>query len=426
MTHTNINDFLDGLPFPALASTLILGANFTSSKVLYNTRPLLKIFADKIGKLQHPKRMLWLTDTYDDKNGVSMVLQEMHKEIKANNLPIDILICSNEIESDDHLIVTKPMAEFSLPFYQQQHIRIPNFNEIHNLFLENEYDRIMCSTEGVMGMVSLYLKNAYSVPTHFYMHTDWIMFARKVIGLDAANLDRFRRILRSYYRAFDKLFVLNSDHQKWLTGREMGIKSKDVLLTAHWANEKFDKKTTDKTEIFGVSKSDNVLLYTGRLSKEKGVLDILNIYDKIQNKVQNLKIVFAGTGPAEKALKKALPQAIFMGWVDNNRLPDIYSAADLLILPSKFDTFSCVVLESLSCGLPVIAYKTKGPKDIIEHNESGFLASGKKEMANFIVDYFSHKKLQSKLKTQTVKRAKTYNKEAILQQFLEDLELNEN
>lgn len=425
MTNPNISDFLDGLPFPALAAILILGANFTSSKVLYNTRPLLKTFSEKIGKLQHPKRMLWLTDTFDDKNGVSMVLQGMHKEIKKHNLPIDILVCSNHVTPDNHLIVTKPMAEFSIPLYQQQIVRIPNFNEIHHLFLANEYDRIICSTEGIMGVMGLYLKNAYTVPTHFYMHTDWIMFARKVLRFDAHNLDRLRRILRSYYGAFDKLFVLNSDHQKWLTSREMGFETKKVLLTAHWADEKFAPKLSTKKEIFGLKESDKVVLFAGRLSKEKGVMDIVAIYEKIKSKTTNLKFVFAGTGPAAEELKKAMPDAIYMGWVDNSKLPEIYSASDLLILPSKFDTFSCVVLESLSCGLPVIAYNKKGPKDIIEHNSCGFLASGKKEMVNYIMEYFNDDKLQKKLKSAAIKRAKTYNKKAIIQQFLEDLELQD-
>lgn len=425
MLSPNIADFLDGLPFPFLASTLILGANFTSSKVLYNSRDLLKTFSDKIGKLKHPKRMLWLTDTYTDKNGVSMVLQEMHKEIKARDLPIDILVCSNTIQPDDHLIVVKPMAEVALPFYEQQPIRFPNFNEIHHLFLENEYDRIMCSTEGIMGLVSLYLKNAYSVPAHFYIHTDWIMFAKKALKLDTQNIDRVRRMLRTFYKGFDKLIVLNTDHQKWLTSTEMGFDSKNVLLTAHWADEKFYPRVSSKRAIFDVDENDKVVLFAGRLSHEKGVLDLVEIYKNIAHEIPNLKVVFAGSGPAESELKEQIPNAKFLGWIDSAKLPEIYSAADLLILPSKFDTFSLVVLEALSCGLAVVAYKNKGPKDIIEHKVSGFLASSKKEMSSYILEYFNNSDSHKSFKTEAINRAKCYNKNAILNQFINDLELEE-
>lgn len=427
MSIPNIGELFDGLSFPFLASAIILGANFTSARVLYNTRPLLQTFSDKIGKLQHPQRMLWLTDTFNDNNGVAMVLQNIHKEIKKHNLPVDFLVCSNRIASDDHLIVIKPMAEFSLPFYEQQPLRIPNFNEIHNLFHEKEYDRIICSTEGIMGLVALYLKNAYSVKTHFYIHTDWMMFARKVLTVEKHNLNRMRRLLRAFYSGFDSLFVLNTDQLKWLTGRKMGFDSSRVHLTAHWADKEFQSLLPSKKTMFGLMDQEPVLLFSGRLSREKGVMEIPDIYHKLKTEIPNLRVVFAGTGPVEDELKKNFPEAIYLGWVNHDKLPQIYSSADLLILPSKFDTFSCVVLESLSCGLPVVAYKTKGPKDIIIHGENGYLAINQTDMESLIVKYFLNKtSLKQSFRSAAIERAKTYNANAILNRFLNDVELQVN
>lgn len=422
MVNPDISNFLDGLPFPLLASSLIQGALFTSSKVMYSNRPLLDVFSEKINAFQHPKRMLWLTDTFEDKNGVSSVLQEMHKEVKRLNLPIDFLVCSSTLQSEDHLIVVKPLAEFTLPFYQQQPIRIPNLNEIHHLFLENEYDRIMCSTEGVMGAISLYLKNAYSVPANFYVHTDWLLFARKVLGVDGHNLNRVRRMLRAFYAGFDQLYVLNSDHQNWLSGKDMDFPKEKIKLTAHWCNDSFFPRKSTKKKLFGCKESEKVILFTGRLSQEKGVMDIVSIFPEIEKQIPNVKLVFAGTGPAELELKKQLPNAVFLGWVDAKKLPEIYSSADLLILPSKFDTFSCVVLEAMSCGLPVIAYKSKGPKDIITEN-AGYLATGKSEMIKQAIHFFENENLQSEIKQNAINRAKDYNKGIILKELLENIGL---
>ena len=422
MANPNIGNFLDGLSFPFLASGIIQAANFTSSRVMYSNRELLKSFSNNINKLHHPERLLWMTDTYEDKNGVSMFLQEVHQEIKSRNLPVDILVCSNNVQPDDHLIVVKPMAEYQLPFYENQPIRIPNFMEIHNLFLKNEYDRIVCSTEGMMGLASLYLKNAYSVKTYFYMHTDWVMFAKKVMQLDRHNLNRVRRFLRAYYKLFDGLFVLNTDHQKWLTGREMGLEKSKVHLTAHWVDDVFIPEIPEKKS-FGLSSHDKVLLYTGRLSHEKGVLDIPYILDKVKSVIPEVKMIFAGTGPAEDELKRLMPEATFLGWVNHDELPKIYSSADLLILPSKFDTFSCVVLESLSCGLPVVAYKSKGPKDLIQHKESGYLVPNKIEMAARIIEHFSDDKIQYIMKENAVVRSKDYHPGRIMDQFLKDVKL---
>lgn len=421
----NFGDFMDGLSFPFLTSSLILLANFTSARVLYNARPLLTEFSAKIDRLKHPKRMLWLTDTYEDHNGVSMVLKSFHQEIKARNLPIDIMVCSKTLQADDNLIVVDPLMEFKVPFYRQQTFRVPRLLDIQKIFLDGEYDRIICSTEGPMGMVALFLKNAYFVPTHFYIHTDWLMFGRKVLKMDRDNLSRMRRFLRAFYQSFDNLFVLNSDHQKWLSSEEMGFDPEKVKLTAHWAESEFYPRKSIKQIAFGVEEKSPVVLFAGRLSHEKGIMELPKMYKNLVNEIPDIQFVIAGSGPAEEALKAEFPEAVYMGWVNHDELPNLYSAADILVLPSKFDTFSCVVLESLSCGLPVIAYKTKGPKDIIIDGENGYLVSNQKTMVEKLGTYLKEKQLQENFKQEAVNRGKYYNPDKIIEQFIQDTGLKD-
>lgn len=418
-----IIDFLDGLSFPFLSSTIILAANYTSSKVLYNNRKTLSDFSKQLGKLNHPQRMLWLTDTFDDKNGVSSVLQEMHREIKSLNLPIDILVCSNTVEPDDHLIVLKPEAELIFPFYKEQTFRIPNINQIHALFLENEYDRLICSTEGIMGAISIMLKSAYSVPAYFYMHTDWVMFARKTMNWNTHEIDRVRRFLRSFYGSFDKLFVLNSDHRKWLSSPEMEVDEKKICLTGHWVDKKFKPIFKNKKKVFNLDKDAKILLYTGRLSKEKGVMDVVKVYNDVKAVYKSVKMIFAGVGPAENELRAELPDAVFLGWVDSVKLPEIYSAADILLLPSRFDTFGLVVLEALSCGLPVVAYNAKGPKDIIVDASCGYISSDIEEMTKNVIAYLLDDNMQQLMKQNAIKRSNDFSKNDIMQKFIADIEL---
>ena len=420
-----ITNFFDGLSFPFLGSAIIGSATYASARVLYNSRRLLSRFADNLGRLKHPKRMLWLTDTLEDANGVAMVLKSMLSEIRARDLPIDILTCSNTLKSDDHLIVLPPLSEYRFSFYEQQPLRIPNLLDIHGIFKDGEYDRIICSTEGPMGLVSLFLKNAYSVPAYFFVHTDWMMFARQVLNFDHQNRGRLRRILRAFYRGFDGLFVLNKDQRNWLIGRDMGFDPATVFLTAHWAEGEFVPHKANKKEVFGITGNPPVLLFAGRVSDEKGVMELPAIYRSVRESYPDVKLAIAGTGPKESDLRAALPDAIFLGWVDHDKLPAVYSAADMLLLPSRFDTFGCVVLEALSCGLPVTAYNTKGPKDIIEHGENGYLARNKGEMVTFIGDYLADKKRQNSFSKSALIRAKKYNPDAILAQFLNDVGLEE-
>jgi glycosyltransferase involved in cell wall biosynthesis len=419
----DISGFLDGLSFPFFTSLFILAAHFTSAKALYNTRPFLTRFSKELKKHEHPKRILWMTDTYGDKNGVSIFLKQMHEQIKQRNLPIDIIVCSDNIKSDDHLIVLKPLTRFVMPAYQDQPINVPNFVELHNLFLEGEYDRIICSTEGIMGISALYLKHAYTVEASFYLHTDWLMFARKVLNFNSRNSDQVRRMLRFFYKSFDRVLVLNSDQKNWLTGSHMMLDAQKVCKTSHWVNPCFMPKVSKKSVYFGVDENTPVLLYVGRLSAEKGVLEIPDIYKQVKKVHPDTKLVIVGKGPALDELKREIPDTFFIDWVDQEKLADIYSSADILLLPSRFDTFCNVVLEAISCGLPVVAYNSKGPKDIIMDKECGFLVEYPVEMAAKISYYLGLDNKES-FKTAAIKRSLDYDAETIINELIDYTGLN--
>ncbi len=420
----NTSEFLDGLSFPFFGSLFILAAHFTSAKTMFNTRPLLKDFAKKLGKYEHPERVLWLTDTFGDSNGVSVFLKEMHAEIKNRNLPIDIVACSSTLQPDDHLVVLKPINEFSVPAYEDYTFRIPDFLELHNLFLSGGYDRIICSTEGVMGLFGLYLKHAYTVQASFYMHTDWLMFARKVLGIEGHNLNRVRRILRFFYQSFDHVLVLNSDQRKWLTGSQMNLRPDKVHQTAHWVNDHFQPTLSNKQRLFAVTENQPVLLYVGRISKEKGVLELTSLYNRVKKTHKDVRLVVVGKGPAAPQLKEELPDALFFDWVDRDVLPGIYSSADMLVLPSRFDTFCNVVLEALSCGLPVVAYNTKGPKDIIRNGQDGYLVNTPQEMQEQVCEFLSLPD-RSKFKESATERATHYQPDTIIDGLLHSIELTD-
>jgi len=413
----NLFEFLDGLSFPFFGITLLQAAHFASTKTLFNARPVLCKFSKQMKKYEHPKRIMWLTDTFGDPNGVSTCLKEMHTEIKRLGLPIDIVTCSSTVKPDDNLVVLKPIKEFSLSVYPDYSFRIPNFVELHNLFAAGSYDRIICSTEGVMGLFGIYLKHAYTVEASFYLHTDWLMFARKVLNIEGYNLSRVRRLLRAFYNAFDKVLVLNSDQKKWLSGTHMNLNPESVHQTAHWINERFKPHKPDKGVAFKLDDNCRVILYVGRVSKEKGVLELTDLYSEAKKKFSNVKLVVVGKGPAMEQLQRENPDAIFYNWIEQDKLPIIYASADILVLPSRFDTFAMVVLEALSCGLPVVAYNTKGPKDIIKDKQCGFLVETGQEMQQVTLEFLSSGDT-TEFRNSAIERAKDYNADSIISELL--------
>jgi len=422
----NLSKLADGLPYPLLAASVIAGSQYAAARVLHEKRPFLDAFSERLGKHRHPHRALWLTDTFEDKNGVSGVLRQMLDEIRRRDLPIDLLVVSDTLQEQPHLKVLKPMAAFETPMYPQP-VRVPDLVAAQKLFHQGGYDRIVCSTEGPMGLLALYLKNAFEVPAWFFVHTDWMDFARRSLGWDKNGLSRLRRILRAFYKGFDGLFVLNSQMREWLASEQMGVPLDRLHSTAHWADAAFFPRVdAPRSEIFpGVSDQDKVILFAGRVSEEKGVFEIPSILLRIRERIPEAKLVVAGTGPAEARLREMAPDALFLGWCDKERLARAYSCADMLLLPSRFDTFGCVVLEAMQCGLPVAAYAVQGPRDIVEPGVSGILGSSAPELAMRIADTLSAPLRVSALRHGAVLRAEAYQADEILRRFLFDLGLGD-
>ena len=109
-----------------------------------------------------------------------------------------------------------------------------------------------------------------------------------------------------------------------------------------------------------------VLLYVGRVSKEKGIDHFLRL------KTAGTKVV-VGDGPARAELERKHPDAVFLGYRKGQALGEAYAAADLFVFPSKTDTFGIVVIEALASGLPVAAYPATGPLDTVTNEKLGAL-----------------------------------------------------
>ncbi len=99
-------------------------------------------------------------------------------------------------------------------------------------------------------------------------------------------------------------------------------------------------------------------LYVGRVAVEKNVRAFLS------GSHPGTRIV-VGDGPARASLEGDFPQAIFMGALFGEALAGAYAAADVLVFPSRTDTFGLVMIEALACGTPVAAYPVTGPVDVL-------------------------------------------------------------
>jgi glycosyltransferase involved in cell wall biosynthesis len=109
---------------------------------------------------------------------------------------------------------------------------------------------------------------------------------------------------------------------------------------------------------------DITLLSVGRVSKEKGLDDLIPLQWEFD-------IVVVGDGPYREELQSKMRNAQFVGYKSGSELADYYQQADVFVFTSKTDTFGLVMIEAMSVGTPVAAYPVRGPLDVIELGVTG-------------------------------------------------------
>ena len=109
-----------------------------------------------------------------------------------------------------------------------------------------------------------------------------------------------------------------------------------------------------------------ISLYVGRVAVEKNIGAFLEL------ELNGTKYV-VGDGPQLSELRARHPEVRFTGAKMGEELACHYAAADVLVFPSKTDTFGLVILEALASGVPVAAYPVAGPIDVIADSGAGCL-----------------------------------------------------
>lgn len=134
-----------------------------------------------------------------------------------------------------------------------------------------------------------------------------------------------------------------------------------------------------------VIRSDNALLFVGRLVEKKGVRYLLEALPQVIVKKPDLHLTIAGSGPMEAELRGLAKQlniadkVDFLGMIEQSKLPNLYRRAAIAVFPfivaqsGDQEGFGLVQVEAMGCGCPVIAGDLPAVHDIITHEESGLI-----------------------------------------------------
>ena len=136
----------------------------------------------------------------------------------------------------------------------------------------------------------------------------------------------------------------------------------------------------------GLDVNADMLVYVGRFAPLKGVDALVGAVEKLRNTIPALHLlIVGGDGPSARSTRALQKQIQAMnlqnrvslaGRIDQSDLPFYYSAADLLVLPSHYESFGLVVLEALACGTPVLGTPVGAMESIIFQGVNGTIVPG--------------------------------------------------
>ncbi len=133
---------------------------------------------------------------------------------------------------------------------------------------------------------------------------------------------------------------------------------------------------TQVRERLGIAKDAFVLLFVGRLFERKRPWDMAKIHKGLIEK-QNITTVIVGNGPLEHEMKKLAmetTQLLCVGFKNQAETRDLYHAADLLLVPSEYETWGLVINEAFAAGLPALVTPQCGAAgDLVVEGETGFV-----------------------------------------------------
>ena len=126
-------------------------------------------------------------------------------------------------------------------------------------------------------------------------------------------------------------------------------------------------------------KKTKILLYVGRLGKEKSVDFIIRSFKIIHEKESGTALVLVGCGPEQDHLEELVKElnitdsVCFLGVIKHSNIPKVYADADIFVFASQTETQGIVILEAMASGLPVVAVKDMALEEMIINNQNGFL-----------------------------------------------------
>lgn len=287
-------------------------------------------------------------------------------------------VATNITDEISQELVDYEVEVFQIDF-QRNPISLKNkkaYNGIKKLQLKNKYDIVHVHTPVASFVTRLALRKEKGLNMvytchgfHFYKGSsifNWLIFY-PLEKLAAKWTDRLVTINSEDFEIARKFKLRNNGQVSKMNG--VGIEKEKYII------ENFDKSEYRKK--LGLKDDDFVILVLAELNKNKNHIQLIKAMNLLKDKYPNIKAIFAGAGPLEKEIKKQIKEngleekISLLGW--RNDVKELINLSDVVGLFSQREGLGKCLLEAMICGKSVIATNTRGPRELIQPNKSGYL-----------------------------------------------------
>ncbi|HEY2980167.1 MAG TPA: glycosyltransferase [Anaerolineales bacterium] len=232
------------------------------------------------------------------------------------------------------------------------------------------------------GSLALRYCRPAGIPIVFTNHTRYDLYARTYLPLLPEAVSR--RFLKSYMASFcaavDLVISPSAGMQAVLRG--LGVTAPIEVVPNGINLDLFNDATSLQRSAMGFDESDILLVYAGRVAREKNVDFLLRAFAKVAAQVKNARLLIIGGGqkPIADELKAQAAElglserVTFVGLIAYDSLPGYLAMCDVFVTASVSEVHPLSVIEAMAAGLPVIGIESPGVGDTVQDGTTGFLA----------------------------------------------------
>jgi glycosyltransferase involved in cell wall biosynthesis len=327
------------------------------------------------GAASGPLRVAHFTDTFYDVNGVAKTLQMQLEIARKNNKHLEMITCGPE--ADAYGITNfDPIGTFEMPEYDLMKLYYPPLLKMLDYCYERRFTHIHVATPGPIGLAALAIARILHLPLYGTYHTALPQYITQLTD-DASLEELVWKYMIWFYGQTDVVYVPSR-----ATGEELaekGIPQEKIKFYPRGIDiERFHPSKANGffKGRFQLVEKERKLLYVGRVSKEKNLPELVEVFKMVAARRKGVRLVIVGEGPYLDEMKEALEglPVTFTGFLDGEDLSQAYASSDIFVFPSTTDTFGNVVLEAQASGIPVVVTDQGGPQENLIPGRTGYIA----------------------------------------------------